>query len=131
MRKLRLREGKSLIQGPPENQLGMARWEARSFPDPLLIPNPHLEVKKKKKKKKTPTNYRGKDCIRKKNSMNFVLLFERRRGVVQDGYCDCIQKDWRRRIGGVGRQLSYHPLCTDQRPETRGLDAAQLLTPTL
>lgn len=52
MRKLRLREGKSLIQGPPENQLGTARWEARSFPDPLLIPNPHLEVKKKKKKRK-------------------------------------------------------------------------------
>lgn len=52
MRKLRLREGKSLIQGPPENQLGTARWEARSFPDPLLIPNPHLEVKKKKKKEK-------------------------------------------------------------------------------
>lgn len=47
MRKLRLREGKSLTQGSTVSQLGMVRWEARSFPDTLLIPTPQLEVKEK------------------------------------------------------------------------------------
>ena len=49
MRKLRLREGKSLTRGSTVSQLRMVGWEARSFPDTLLIPTPQLEVKERKR----------------------------------------------------------------------------------
>lgn len=50
-----------------------------------------------------------------------MLLFVGRRGVIHDGYCDCNLE------GLVEWEESL--LCIDQRPETRGPDAAQLLTP--
>ena len=50
-----------------------------------------------------------------------MLLFVGRRGVIHDGYYDCNLE------GLVEWEESL--LCIDQRPETRGPDAAQLLTP--
>ena len=48
-----------------------------------------------------------------------MLLFVGRRGVIHDGYYDCNLE------GLVEWEESL--LCIDQRPETRGLDAAHLL----
>lgn len=85
MRKVRLREGKSLTQGHTVSQLGMVGWKARSFPDTLLIPNPHFGVKKKKK----DTHQLQRQRLHwEKGSWELCVAFWERRGVVQDGYCD-------------------------------------------